>query len=83
MFCLCDSSIASSLRHLYYIKKKIEKAREYYKGSKPNDEEGEKVEVTWKQIEGDDSTVLFSKSDMEKMKAKVGDLVYWLQFNTW
>ena len=39
----------------------IEKAREYYKGGKLNDEEGEKVEVKWKQIEGDDSTVSFSK----------------------
>ncbi len=61
----------------------IEKAREYFKGGKPNDEEGEKVEVTWKQIEGDDPNVSFSKSDMEKMKAEVGDLVYLSDKRKW
>jgi len=61
----------------------IEKAREYFKGSKPNDEEGDKVEVMWKQIEGNDSTVSFSKSDMEKMKAKMGDLVYLSDKRKW
>jgi len=61
----------------------IEKAREYFKGGKPNDDIGEKVEISWKQIEGDDSKVSFSKSDMEKMKAKVGDLVYLSDKRKW
>ena len=61
----------------------IEKSREYFKGGKPNDDNGEKVEISWKQIEGDDSKVSFSKSDMEKMKAKVGDLVYLSDKRKW
>ena len=61
----------------------IEKAREYFKGSKPNDEEGEKVEVTWKQMDGNDSEITFSMSDMGKMKANVGDLIYLSDKRKW
>ena len=61
----------------------IEKAREYFKGSKPNDEKGEKVEVTWKQMDGNDSEITFSMSDMGKMKANVGDLIYLSDKRKW
>ena len=47
-----------------------------FKGSKVNDAEGEVIKVAWKMKEGDDDIANFSKNDMEKMKANVGDLVY-------
>jgi len=54
----------------------LAKAKEMFKGSKINDEEGELVKVNWKFKEGDDDIANFSKNDMNKMKANVGDLVY-------
>ncbi|MBZ0181910.1 MAG: sodium:solute symporter family protein [Melioribacteraceae bacterium] len=55
----------------------VQKAKEYFKGSKVNEEEGEVIKVHWKLKEGDDEeTVNFSVNDMKKMKANVGDLVY-------
>ncbi|MCS7053013.1 MAG: sodium:solute symporter family protein [Ignavibacterium sp.] len=54
----------------------INKAKEFFKGSKINDREGEKVKVIWKLKEGNDNTINFSKNDMKKMAAEVGDLVY-------
>ncbi len=47
-----------------------------FKGSKVNDEEGELIKVEWRMKEGDDDIANFSKNDMAKMKANVGDLVY-------
>lgn len=54
----------------------LNKAKEYFKGSKVNDRDGEKIKVTWKLKEGEDDTVHFSKNDMKRMAAEVGDLVY-------
>lgn len=54
----------------------VAKAKEFFKGSKVNDEEGLKVKVDFKVKEGEEETVNFSKQDMETMKANVGDLVY-------
>ena len=54
----------------------LNKAKEYFKGSKVNDRDGEKIKVHWKLKEGEDDTVHFSKNDMMKMSAEVGDLVY-------
>ncbi len=54
----------------------IAKAKEMFKGSKLNEEEGEIVKVNWRMKEGEDDTVNLSESDMKKMKAQVGDLVY-------
>jgi len=54
----------------------INKAKEYFKGSKINEREGEKVKVHWKLKEGVDDTIHFSKNDMKLMAAEVGDLVY-------
>jgi SSS family solute:Na+ symporter len=54
----------------------LAKAKEMFKGGKINDAEGETIKVNWKLKEGDEYTANFSKNDMEKMKANVGDLVY-------
>ena len=54
----------------------LNKAKEYFKGSKVNDRDGEKIRVHWKLKDVMDDTVHFSKNDMIKMAAEVGDLVY-------
>lgn len=54
----------------------INRAKEYFKGSKINDREGEKIRVHWKLKDGVDDSIHFSKSDMKRMAAEVGDLVY-------
>ena len=61
----------------------IEKAREIFKGGKPNDREGRKVEVQWKMIEGTEDVMRLSKKDMEDMAAEVGDLVYLCDRRKW
>jgi len=54
----------------------VAKAKEMFKGSKINEIEGEVIKVDWKKKDGDDDIVNFSKSDMKKMKANIGDLIY-------
>lgn len=54
----------------------IAKAKEIFKGRKINDKEGQRIVVNWKLKEGDDDIVNFSKNDMMRMAAEVGDLVY-------
>ena len=54
----------------------VQKAKELFKGSKINDNEGEVIKVDWKIKDGIDDIVNFSTADMEKMKANVGDLIY-------
>jgi SSS family solute:Na+ symporter len=54
----------------------MNKAKEYFKGSKINDREGDKIRVQWKLKLGEDDSIHFSKNDMKKMAAEVGDLVY-------
>ena len=61
----------------------IGEARRYFKDGEPNDEEGEKVFVHWKQIDGDTAVVRFSTEDMAKMKAQPGDLVYLSDKRKW
>ena len=61
----------------------LDKTKEYFKGSKVNDTEGEKVAVQWKLKPGDEDTVNFSTADMAKMKANVGDLVYLSDKRKW
>jgi SSS family solute:Na+ symporter len=61
----------------------ISQAKEMFKGSKLNDEEGKKVKVSWKLKDEDLDTVNFSKSEMEIMKANVGDLVYVTDARKW
>ena len=54
----------------------VKKAKESFKGSKLNEEIGEIVVVNWKKKDEEADTANFSKNDMERMKAGVGDLVY-------
>jgi len=55
----------------------IHKAKEYFKGRKLNEREGEVVKVHWKLVKDDNEDILnFSKRDMHKMAAEPGDLVY-------
>ncbi|MCW8816708.1 MAG: sodium:solute symporter family protein [Ignavibacteriaceae bacterium] len=61
----------------------IKAAKEFFKGGKINDREGEKVKITWKIKEGEDDIVNFSRIDMEKMQADPGDLVYITDARKW
>jgi len=61
----------------------IKAAKEFFKGGKINDREGEKVKIKWKVKEGEDDIVNFSKNDMEKMQADQGDLVYITDARKW
>lgn len=54
----------------------IAKAKEYFKGSKVNEKEGKVIKVNWKIKDDPDDLMHFSKNDMAKMAAEVGDLVY-------
>lgn len=61
----------------------IEKTREFFKGAKPNDRVGAKVEVQWKLVPGEEEALRFSKEDMKTMAADVGDLVYLCDRRKW
>ena len=61
----------------------IESAKFNFKGSKPNYKKGEKAEVYLKLKEGEDHSINFSKLDMDKMNANVGDLVYLCDKRNW
>ena len=61
----------------------LAKAKEMFKGSKINDREGEKVKLSWKLKEGYEDIVFFSKNDMNKMQADIGDLVYITDARGW
>ena len=54
-----------------------------FKGSEPNDEIGEKMEVVFKVKDQDDSKIYFSKKDMKRMAAKPDDLVYLCDKRKW
>ncbi len=47
-----------------------------YKGSKPNEQIGEKIIVDWKVNEQEKNGIQFSNNDMKRMKANAGDLIY-------
>jgi SSS family solute:Na+ symporter len=61
----------------------IAQAKEMFKGKKINDEEGKKVKVEWKLKDDEEDTINFSKTEMEKMKAQIGDLVYITDARKW
>ena len=61
----------------------IKAAKEYFKGGKLNEREGEKVKIKWKIKEGNDDIVNFSKNDLNKMQADPGDLVYITDVRKW
>ena len=54
----------------------IQEARHFFKGSEPNDREGQKIAVQYKIVEDEEDIVRFSNNDMQKMEADPGDLVY-------
>ncbi len=54
-----------------------------FKGGKVNEDEGEIVIVDWEISDSDENVIKFSKNDMEKMKAEVGDLVYLCDNRKW
>lgn len=54
----------------------IAKAKETFKGSKVNERDGETIKVKWVLKEYEDDLMYFSKTDMLKMAADPGDLVY-------
>lgn len=54
----------------------IHKAKEWFKGRKLNERDGEKVKAHWKLVDGDEDIINFCKKDMHKMAAEPGDLVY-------
>ena len=61
----------------------LDKAREFFKGSAPNDRPGESIKVKWDIKEGEEDIVCFSIGDMESMGADVGDLVYLADERKW
>ncbi len=61
----------------------LNKTKEYFKGGKINDAEGEKIKVKWREKPGDDDIIYFSTTDMAKMKANQGDLVYLTDSRKW
>ena len=54
-----------------------------FKGGKVNEDEGEIVIVDWEISDSDENVIKFSKNDMERMKAEVGDLVYLCDNRKW
>jgi SSS family solute:Na+ symporter len=61
----------------------LDKAREIFKGSTPNDRVGERIDVIWALKESSEHTVEFSINDMEVMAADVGDMVYLADERWW
>ncbi|MBZ0200460.1 MAG: sodium:solute symporter family protein, partial [Ignavibacteriaceae bacterium] len=61
----------------------IRHAKEWFKGGKLNEREGEKVKAHWKIIEGKKDEINFSSKEMHKMQAEVGDLVYIADNRKW
>jgi SSS family solute:Na+ symporter len=54
----------------------IDAAGRGFKGGEPNEAEGERVLVSWKQVDGAGEVVRFSGEEMRRMSAREGDLVY-------
>ena len=57
--------------------------KENFKGGKVNEDEGEIVIVDWEISDLDENVIKFSKNDMGRMKAEVGDLVYLCDNRKW
>tara|TARA_A100001011_G_scaffold195130_1_gene203487 strand:+ start:4713 stop:6509 length:1797 start_codon:yes stop_codon:yes gene_type:complete len=57
--------------------------KENFKGGKVNEDEGEIVIVDWEISDSDENVIKFSKNDMGRMKAEVGDLVYLCDNRKW
>ena len=61
----------------------VSKLKASFKGRKVNDAKGETVIVDWEISDIDGDYIRFSKNDMLKMKAEVGDLVYLCDNRKW
>jgi len=61
----------------------IAEARFMFKGSKPNDQAGQKIEVNYILKDQDEAKIYFSKQDMKRMSAEPGDLVYLCDKRKW
>ena len=61
----------------------IAAAKAAFKGSTPNEQLGEKIEVKFRIMDHDFDKVLFSKKDLSRMAAEVGDLVYLSDKRKW
>ena len=61
----------------------VKDLKKIFKGSEVNLEGGEKILVQWKKSNQTKEFISFSKNDMEKMKAKKGDLVYLTDSRKW
>lgn len=61
----------------------IHKAKEWFKGRKLNEKEGETIKVHFKVIDGDEDEINFSHKDMKRMEAEPGDLVYISDTRKW
>ena len=61
----------------------VSKLKASFKGGEVNDAKGETVIVDWEISDIDDDSIRFSKNDMLKMKAEVGDLVYLCDNRKW
>ena len=61
----------------------VSKLKANFKGGVVNDAIGETVIVDWEISDIEDDSIRFSKNDMLKMKAEVGDLVYLCDNRKW
>ena len=61
----------------------VSKLKASFKGGKVNDAKGKTVIVDWELSDIGDDSIRFSKNDMLKMKADVGDLVYLCDNRKW
>ena len=61
----------------------VSKLKASFKGGKVNDAKGKIVIVDWEISDIGDDSIRFSKNDMLKMKAEVGDLVYLCDNRKW
>jgi SSS family solute:Na+ symporter len=61
----------------------LDKAREFFKGSAPNDRPGESLLAKWIVKDCEEGEVRFSIGDMDTMGADVGDLVYLADERKW
>jgi len=61
----------------------VSKLKASFKGGKVNDAKGKTVIVNWEISDIGDDSIRFSKNDMLKMKAEVGDLVYLCDNRKW
>lgn len=58
-------------------------AKRKFKGGEPNEEKGEKIVCNVKVVEGDEELVYLTQNDMDKLKARPGDILYIADHRAW